>query len=249
MVQISYEEYIERLVVEVEIRGLTSKTVSSYKRSVGDFFYHYNKAPEELGVDEIKNYQRYLLKEVKYAANTVNGRISAIKFFYIYVLKRSDYIDLLPRVKVPQIMPIILTENEVARMITSVKSLLWKAVISTTYSAGLRNAEVRALKVSDIDTDRMVINIRDSKCQRSRSSLLSPVTLDILRQYWKASRTNNRVKSDYLFIPNRNIYLGEMKKKLSHSAIGYMVGNAARIAGIKKKFTHIFYATLLQPIF
>jgi site-specific recombinase XerD len=112
---------------------------------------------------------------------------------------------------------------------------MYKAVIMTTYSAGLRNTEVRNLKVHDIDSKRMVIHVRNGKGQRDRQALLSPLTLQCLRTYWRLCRVNNPVKSDWLFMPTKNSHGGELKNKFSHTALGYIFTTAAKAARIKKK--------------
>jgi len=245
------QEYLDQLVEEIETRGLAENTIKAYLTSVTDFFNHYQKHPDELGVQEIKKYQRHLLKEKNLAPNTVNRHITAIKFFYLHVMSRYEIDHLLPRVKVPQNMPIVLSEQEVARMIDSVHSVFWKAVLLITYSAGLRQSEVRNLKVTDIDSDpsRMLIYIRNGKGGKDRQAKLSPITLTALRAYWRLYRLGNKVKSDWLFIPTKNSHTGETNKRLSHSAIGHMVQKAADLAGIKKKSTRIFSVTPLQPTF
>jgi len=112
--------------------------------------------------------------------------------------------------------------------------VFWKAVVMTLYSSGIRHAELRNLKACDIDSKRMVINIRNGKGGQDRQSLLSPLTLKCLRTYWRLFRKGS-VHTDYLFTPSKNSYNGVLKKRLSHTAIGYIVSRVAEFAGIKKK--------------
>lgn len=251
MATVCNQEYLDQLVEEIETRGLAENTVKAYTVSLTEFFNHYQKSPDELGIQEIKKYQRYLLKEKKLSPNTVNRHITAVKFFYIHVMNRYELDHQLPRVKVPQSMPIVLSEQEVARMIDSVHSVLWKSVLLVMYTAGLRQGEVRNLKITDIDSDprRMLIYIRSGKGGKDRQAKLSPITLAALRTYWRLFRIKNPVKSDYLFIPWKNSHSGKVVQKLSHTAIGYMVRKSAELAGIKKKFIPTFFGTLLQLIF
>jgi len=242
--------YIDQLIEEIEARGLTPSTLRGYLTSIHKFLDFYpDQNPENLGLPEIKKFQRNLLKEKDAAPNTVNRHLSGVKFFYMNVLGRHEFGHLLPRVKTPRNIPIVLSENEVARMIDVVHSALWRAVILTTYSAGLRQSEVRNLEIKDVDSNRMVLQIRNAKGQKSRQALLSPVTLKALRTYWKIHRLNNDFKSEFLFTPTKNSHSGKKAKKLSHTAIGYMVRRAAELAGVKKKLIHIFCATPLQLIF
>lgn len=234
----------DRMIAEMEVRGLNEATRKQYLYDVEKFFAFYkDKPPMKIGVDDIKAYQLYLIKEKGLAPNSINKMLSPIRFFYRYVLGRHWYADSLPRVKTPRTMPAVLSEEEVARMIDSVHKVMWKAVIMTLYSSGIRHRELRNLKVHDIDSKRMCIHIRGGKGGKDRQALLSPITLKCLRTYWRLCRMHNPVKSEWLFIPTKNSHGGELKKKLSHTAIGYILRKAGKLAGIKKKYTRICYVT------
>lgn len=241
-------EHKKRMIEEMDIRGLEEETKICYLRSMKSFTSYHKKTPDQLDLAEIKSYQRYLLKERKLAPNSVNNQMSGIRFFYRAVMERHWYYNLIPRVKVKRKMPQILTESEIGQMITSVDNLFWKALIMLTYSAGLRQSEVRNLKITDIDSDRMNLHIRDGK-YGDRQALLAPITLRCLRMYWRVHRLHNKTESDWLFMPTKNSYNGVLKKKLSHTAFGYIISKAADLAGIKKKYTRIFCATLMAPTF
>lgn len=225
--------YKQKMIEEMQIRGLSDKTLSGYYTSMRKFMDFIKKPPAKVDIDDIKKYQKNLI-EMDYAAHTVNKELAAIRFFYRHVLGRHWYSKTLPEVKVVKKIPPVLTEDEVKSMINAVDSLLHKAVLMVTYSAGLRNAEVRNLKITDVDSKNMVLNIRKGKGGYPRQALLSSVTLQVLRRYWFAHRVNCDA---------------ELKKKLSHTALGYIVKNAARLAGIKKKFIPTFFVTRLQLIF
>ena len=239
-------QFNKRMKEEMELRGLHSTTKYSYIHAMRELISYFKKQPDELDVKDLKRYQYHLIKERKLSPNTVNSRMSGIRFFYRVVLERYWYMDLLPRVKSRKSNPVILTEEEVARMIQAVDSLLYKAIIMLTYSSGLRQSEVRNLKIQDIDSDRLVLNIRDGKGGYDRLARLSPVTLKYLRSYWKHYRLNKK-KSDWLFVATKDSYSG--KKGLSHTALGYVFNLAAKAAGVKKKFTPISFATALGLIY
>lgn len=224
----------DRMIAEMEVRGLDEKTKVGYLQSMEKFIEYYKKPPAKLSVEDLKAYQRYLLKE-QYAPNSINRHMVGIRFFYRYVLGRHWYRDSIPRVKTPRKMPQVLTEQEVAAMIDSVHKVFYKAVIMTLYSAGLRNDELRNLQIQDIDSKRMVIHVRNGKGQRGRQALLSPLTLKCLRTYWRLYRVNSKFKSKWLFTPNKNSKNGDLGKKLSHTALCYIIRIAAEAAGIKKK--------------
>lgn len=233
----------DKMIEEIEVRGLKEQTKSAYLRSMEFFIEFYKEPPAKLDVEDLKKYQLYLIQDRKLAPNSINRHMCAVRFFYRYVLGRHWYADSLPRVKTEKKVPTILSEEEVAAMIDSVHSVFYKAVIMTLYSTGMRHSELRALETRDIDSKRMVIYIRKAKTGRGRQALLSPLTLKCLRTYWRLFRVKNKVKSDYLFIPNKNSYNGQFNKKLSHTAVGYILRRAAHFAGIKKKFTPICFAT------
>jgi integrase/recombinase XerD len=233
----------DKMIEEMEIRGLKERTKKIYLDSMKRFLEFYNQPPGRLELKDLKKYQLYLIQEKKYAPNSVNRNMSGIRFFYRHVLGRHWYADSLPRVRVERKIPTILSEEEVAAMIDSVHNVFWKAVVMTLYSSGIRLSELRNLKVHDIDSKRMVIYIRQSKTGRGRQAHLSPLTLKCLRTYWRLFRVNNEVKSEYLFIPNKNSYNGKRNKSLSHTAVGYILERAAHFAGVKKKSTPTLYAT------
>ena len=234
------KRYRDLMIDEIEVRGLDEKTQKAYLNAMELFIKYHNQPPAKLGIEDIKAYQRYLLKERKLAANSINRHLCGIRFFYRHVLGRHWYADALPRLKAPKKMPKILSEQEVASLINSVHKVLYKAVIMTLYSTGIRNTELRSLQIYDIDSKRMVIHIRNGKGQRERQALLSPITLKCLRTYWRLYRMNSKVKSKWLFIPTKNSHSGNLDKPLSHTAVGYMLDTAAKAAGIKKKSIPIY---------
>jgi len=238
----------DQIIELIESRGLAETTQISYLSKMRKFTkYHGNKSPEELDLDDIKSYQKHLIKSGKISPSSINNAMSALKFYYVQILERYDYDRKVPWMKTKKPIPVILSEEEISRVLDSSNNILWKAVLMVTYSAGLRNSEVRNLKITDVDSKRMVLYIRDSKYGISREALLSPITLACLRQYWKARR-QNKIKSDYLFMPVKYNYDGKIKKKLSHTALSYMIKRSAKLAGVKKKFTLIVCGTVLEPI-
>ena len=241
----------DKMIEEMELRGLDGKTKSAYLRSMEIFLQYYKKPPTKIDVEDIKKYQLYLLKddERKLAPNSVNRHLSGIKFFYRNVLGRHWYADALPRVKAKRVLPDILSEEEVAAMIDSTHNVFWKALIMTTYSSGLRNNEIRSLKITDVDRKRMILVVRDGKGGVDRHALLSPLTLQWLEQYWRLFRIGKKVKSDYLFIPTKSNRPGKCKTGLSHTALGYIINRAVEFAGIKKKLLRTRFVMPLPSIF
>jgi len=241
------DNYIDLMVKEIDLRGLDDKTKTTYLRSMRCFLEHYKKDPNELELDDLKRYQIYLLKHRRLAPNSVNKEISAIKFYYMHVLERYWYTIALPRVRAPKKIPVILSEEEVANLINSVHNVMYKAIIMVMYSSGLRNAEVCTLKTVDIDSKRMVIDVRDGKGHRDGQALLAEMTLRCLRTYWRLFRRNRgRTDSDWLFVASK---IGKNRNHdncLSHTAIGYVIKTAIKASGIKKKLLPMSCVTPLQ---
>lgn len=227
-------DYRRQMLEEMEVRGFDHKTVKVYIRAMERFMDFFGGKPESASADDIKKYQRYLRNERGLAPNSVNGHICGIRFYYRQILGRHQYVDLIPKIKVPSLAPVVLSEQEIASMITSVNKIFYKAVITLMYSSGLRNEELRNLKTVDIDSARMVIHVRSGKGRRDRQAILSQHALDLLRRYWRECRLD-KPKSDWLFIPSKT-NTGNYDKPLSATSIGYMLNIAANAAGVKKKF-------------
>ena len=136
-----------------------------------------------MGGDEIRQFELYLLREKKLAPGTVEGRMSALRFLYKKVLKRRDiaYDDLIFP-KVPRKLPVVLSPDEVTRMIAVAPTLLQRTILIVLYATGVRRTEASLLKVADVDSQRMVIHIRQGKGSRDRDVPMTPKLLGILRE-------------------------------------------------------------------
>ena len=230
-------KYIQKLDEEMDLRGFSENTKYSYPQSMRLLLkFHKTKYPERIDLDQIKD---FLLNVKKYngdnlSVNTMNRHVTAIRFFYKVVLNRSGYGEHLPRKKSVRRLPVYFSQQEIQKMIENLKNIKFKAIFMTLYSTGMRLGELRSLKFSDIDSKRMVIRIQQGKGGKDREALLSDHLLKVLRQYWKE---NTDDKSLFLFVGSKNTAnptdLG--KKKLSHTAVDYIVKSAAKAAGIKKK--------------
>lgn len=236
----------DRMIEEMEIRGFEPATHRSYLRAM-DAFAEYvgDRDFDELGVPDLKAYQLYLLRETSLSPVSINNRMSGIKFYYRCLLGRAGYSELLPRIKQGQKLPTILTEEEVAAMINALHNVRYKAIIMVMYSSGLRNAELRNLKTSDIDSKRMVINVRDGKGKRDRLALLSELALRCLRTYWRLFRIPKGKTTDWLFVASK-ASSSKPEQKLSHTALGYIIRLAAKAGGIKKTSLPTYFVTPLQ---
>ena len=175
----------------------------------------------------MRQYQLYLLNERKLAVASVIARTSALRFFFQKVLRRSyREIDLVyPRR--PERLPVILSEEEVARLIESANTSYHRVILMTLYGTGLRREELCRLKVTDVDSQRMVIHVRQGKGNKDRDVTLSPRLLEVLRAYWKW-----RKPKTFLF---PSPYRSQNERPIDSKTVWYAVRQAARRAGIKKK--------------
>ena len=217
----------KRMLEELQRRNYSKETIRLYLFAVKDFARHFKKRPDQLTQEHMREFQLYLLNERKLRVETVAGRITALRFFFTKVLRRPfQELDLVYP-KLPVRLPTVLSEDEVAKLIKSATSAYHRVIITTLYATGMRRSELARLKVEDIDSERMVIHVRQGKGGKDRDVTLSPRLLEVLRDYWKW-----RKPQVYLF-PS----LLRPDKPITSKTIWYAVREAARRAGIKKKIT------------
>src|SRR6516165_7305993 len=163
---------------ELQRRNYSQTTIRQYILAVKQFAEYFRKSPEHLGGDEIRRFQLYLLKQKKLNPSTVEGRMSALRFLYKKTLKRRDiaYDDLIFP-KTPRRLPVVLTPDEVSRMIEAAPNLMHRTILMVLYATGIRRTEASHLKVSDLDSKRMVIHVRQGKGSRDRDV---PMTTKLL---------------------------------------------------------------------
>jgi integrase/recombinase XerD len=232
-------DYKELLLEEMAIRSLSTNTKRAYIRSMKGLCNYFKRTADQITVKDIRAYILFMLKEKQLAPRTINREIAAYRFFFTHVMGWVWSADALPKQKAPRHVPVVLSEAEVASMIEACDNLFYKALIMLTYSSGLRQSEVRNLRVTDIDSKRMILHVRQGKGNKDRQALLSPVALKMLRDYWRLYRAQRPFKSDLLFIGTR-LRKDRLVDQMSHTAMGYIFSQAAKRAGIKKKSTPIF---------
>ena len=174
----------EKMVGVMQLCGLTDKTQVEYLRQVRCLAVHYNRAPDRLSQEEVQKYLLHLIHERKLAHSTYNCAAAAFRFFYRKVLCRSQVELWIPRRRKPQKLPEVLSLEEIGQLFAAVPHPRDRALLKTTYAAGLRVGEVTHLKVTDIDSKRMAIRV-DGKCRKERYTLLTRALLLELREYWK----------------------------------------------------------------
>jgi integrase len=176
----------QRVLDELQRRNYSPATTRGHILAIKQFADYFGKSPERLGGDEIRRFETYLLRDKKLAPGTVEGRMSALRFLYKKTLKRRDiaYDDLIFP-KTPRKLPVVLSPEEVSRMIAAAPNLLHRTILMVLYATGIRRTEASLLKVSDVDSERMVIHVRQGKGSRDRDMPMTTKLLEALREYWR----------------------------------------------------------------
>lgn len=230
----------QRMLEELQRRNYSAQTIRLYLQHVAKFAQHFHRSPDQLGAEDIRQYQLFLIQEKKLAWSSYNQIVCALRFFYAKVLKRAFLLQDIPFPRTVQKLPLILSQEEVARILTAPAHLKSRALLMTIYAAGLRRSEVASLRVRDIDSARMTITVHQGKGQKDRVVMLSPVLLEILRRYWRQHKPK-----EWLF-PGEN-----PDQPISGNDVFAVFHNAVRRAGIAKKvyphsLRHSFATHLLE---
>ena len=176
-----------RMIEDMTIRGFTAGTQQSYIRVVRDFTAFLGRPPDQADAEDLRRYQLHMRSQGA-SATSMNAAVSALRFFFGVSLGREDAEVGMTTLREPRKLPVVLSPQEVARLLDAAPGLKYRAALSVAYGAGLRASEVVSLKVSDIDSTRMVIRIEQGKGGKDRYVMLSEPLLHLLRRYWKASR-------------------------------------------------------------
>ena len=222
----------QRLIDDMTARRYGEDTKRDYVRNVRKFATFLGRSPGTATSEDLRRYQLHMAQQ-QASPSTINAAISALRFFFTETLERPDLVRPLRIVTEPRKAPVVLSQDEVARLLQAAPSLKYKAALSVAYGAGLRVSEVANLKVSDIDSGRMMLRVEQGKGQRDRDVMLSPQLLQLLREWWKAARP--RV---WLF-PGQNPI-----NPIDPRQIGRAVTAAKELAGITK---HVSPHTLRDP--
>jgi site-specific recombinase XerD len=218
------------MLEELQRRNYSAITTRNYLRVVSDFAKYFGKSPDKLGPNELRTYQAYLLQDRKLTPGTVVNRVAALRFFFVKTLKRQQFRDFLPYPQDRRRLPTVLSREEVSRLINAAGTLFRRTLLMTLYGTGMRRAELARLKVSDIDSARMIIRVVAGKGGKDRDLPLSPALLEILREYWRWRKPRL-----YLF-PTRTGGRG-LDQPISDKTVWIACSEAARQAGISKRVT------------
>ena len=177
----------QRMIEDMTIRNLSQATQQSYIYAVRKFSRHFGRSPDRLGIEDVRAYQLHLIAQ-KRSWSHINQTACALRFFYGVTLGRQEAFERIVTGREPEKLPPVLSPEEIARFLEAVAGLRNRVALTTAYAAGLRIGEVCRLKVTSIDSKRMLIHVEGGKGAKDRYAMLSPRLLDILRAYWKRAR-------------------------------------------------------------
>ena len=215
------------LLEELQRRNYSHETIRSYVHAVEDFARRFNCPPDRLGPQHIRQYQAELFQKRKLSSGTVGIRLAALRFFYTKTLRRNWSIADTPYPKRTHRLPTILSQEEVAQLIDAARTPCERILLMTLYATGVRRSELTHLKISDIDSQRMVVHIRGGKGRKDRDVMLSPKLLTALRTDW---RFYHRQSSTWLFPSNYR-----KDRPIDTKTVWHACQKAAQRAGLQKR--------------
>src|ERR1700682_3075035 len=181
-----------RMIDDMRMRKLSDKTQHHYIRAVRQFAAFLGRSPDTASVEDLRRYQLHLVDH-GVSPISLNAAITGLKFFFEVTLDHGELMYKMQPVRVPHTLPVVLSREEVARLIAASGNLKHQTALSVAYGAGLRASEVVALKVGDIDSQRMTLRIEQGKGRRDRYAMLSPVLLERLRVWWRVAHAQGRM--------------------------------------------------------
>jgi integrase/recombinase XerD len=228
-----------RMIEDMTVRSFGEKTQSDYIRHVRNFTLFLGRSPDQAQPEDLRLYQVHQRGQ-GVQPPTMNGAVAALRFFFTTTCSRPEMARHLTIVRQPQKLPVVLTPEEVARLIEAAPGPKYKAALGVAYGAGLRVSEVANLRVSDIDSERMVIRVEQGKGNKDRNGMLSPRLLELLREWWLVGRPTT-----WLF-PGRDPLLAITPRQLHR-----VVCETADAVGIEKRVSphtlrHSFATHLLE---
>ncbi len=230
----------KRFIEDMQLRGLAPTTQRSYIHYVAEYAKFFNTSPDMLDLEAVRQYEIHLLNERKLSPHSVNTFVASVQFLYLTTLEMPWGKECFPRLRTGSTLPVVLDPEEVAQFFDYVPSLKYRAALMLCYGAGLRVSEAVAVKVSDIDSKRMVIRIEQGKGSKDRYVMLSPRLLAVLRRYWRAARP-----AEWMFPSWRQ------NRHLTATSLSNACRDASKQSGLAKRITchtlrHSFATHLLE---
>ena len=235
----------QRMIDDMRMCKLSEKTQLQYIRAVRRLAAFLGRSPDTVAVEDLRRYQLHLVDHGT-SPVSINAAITGLKFFFDVTLDRRELITKMRPVRVPRKLPVVLSRDEVARLIAATGNLKHQTALSAAYGAGLRASEVVALKVTDIDSHRMTLRIEQGKGSKDRYAMLPPVLLERLRGWWRVARAQGKMLDGGWLFPGQNPI-----ESLTCRQLNRAVHAAAQAANIDKRVSmhtlrHSFATHLLE---
>jgi site-specific recombinase XerD len=230
---------------DMRMRKFEPKTQSNYIRAVRRFTEYLGRSPDTATIEDLRRFQLHLV-DTGTSPITRNATLSGLKFFFDVTLGRGELMAKMQPVRVPQKLPVVLSPEEVARLIAAAHNLKHQTALSIAYGAGLRVSEVVALKVGDIDSQRMTLRVEQAKGRKDRYAMLSPVLLERLRTWWRVAHAQGKMLPGGWLFPGLNPV-----EPLTARQLNRAIHAAAEAAHLDKRVTmhslrHAFATHLLE---
>jgi integrase/recombinase XerD len=235
----------QRMLDDMRMRKLEPKTQDAYIRAVRKLAAHLKRSPETATVEDLRNFQLHLV-DTGTSPITLNATLTGLKFFFDVTLGRIELMAKMQPVKVPRTLPVVLSPEEVSRLIAAARNIKHQVALSVAYGTGLRVSEVVGLKVTDVDSQRMTLRVEQGKGRKDRYAMLSPVLLQRLRSWWRIAHAQGKI------LPGGWLFPGlDPMDPLSTRQLNRAVHAAAETAGIDKRVSphtlrHSFATHLLE---
>ena len=219
----------QRMIEDMSVRGFSEKTRNDYIRNVRAFAAFIGRSPDIAMAEDLRRFQLHQTQSGMQPPS-INSAVSALRFFFSVTLDRPDLARRLTVVRQPRRLPAVLSVEEVTLLLQAAPGPKYKAALATAYGAGLRVSEVVALKVGDVDSERMLLRVERGKGRKDRHAMLSPQLLELLRAWWRDGRRRSLLMPGGWLFPGRNPI-----EPLSTRQLIRAVHAAAEAAGIKSK--------------
>ena len=235
----------QRMIDDMRMRKLDGKTQTSYIRAVRKLAAFLGRSPDTASVEDLRRFQLHLV-DGGTSPITINATITGLKFFFDVTLSHAELMAKMQPVRVPRTLPVVLSRDEVARLIAAAPNLKHRTALSVAYGAGLRASEVIALKVGDVDSKRMTLRVEQGKGRKDRYAMLSPVLLERLRVWWRVAHAKGKI------LPGGWLFPGlDPMDPLSTRQLNRAIHVAAEAAQIDKRVSmhtlrHSFATHLLE---
>ncbi len=235
----------QRMLEDMRMRKLAPKTREAYIRAVSRFAKYLGRSPDTATAEDLRRYQLHLVDSGT-SPITLNATITGLKFLFDVTLGHGDVLAKMQSVRVPHKIPVVLNKQEVSRLIACAGNLKHQTALALAYATGLRVGELLALKVSDIDSQRMTLRVEQGKGSKDRYAMISPILLERLRVWWRVARAQGKMLNGGWLFPGRDPIDPLTAKQLNRA-----IHEAATLAKIDKRVSmhtlrHSFATHLLE---